>query len=236
VVHITAGVAGLVAALIVVKRRLTEDTNEDKQILPYNLVFSFIGAAILWFGWFGFNGGSTYAFDDQAILAILNTQIAASAGLCAWLLVESIYSKPSAIGAASGAIAGLVAITPAAGYVLTAHAAIFGFLSGIACFYACVIVKKQFGYDDALDAFGIHGVGGIIGAILTGIFANKLLTNGIIPSVTAQFKGVIFTVLYTGIVSTILLKTIQKVIGLRVASETEQIGLDIGQHGSKVED
>ena len=158
VVHITAGVAGLVAAVIIGKRRLTENTNEEKPILPYNLVFSFIGAAI------------------------------------------------------------------------------FGALSGVACFYACGIVKKQFGYDDALDAFGIHGVGGIVGAMLTGVFAQKLLTNGIAPSVTAQFKGVIFTIIYTGVITIILLKIIQKLFGLRVGTETEQIGLDIGQHGSKVED
>lgn len=232
VVHITSGVAGLVAAIILGKRNVIKDQG-NAVVLPYNLVFSFIGAAILWVGWFGFNGGSTYAFNQQAILAIINTQTAAAVGVCAWLLIESLHGKPSAIGAASGAIAGLVAITPAAGYVLPVHAVIMGAVAGISCYYACGIVKKYFGYDDALDAFGIHGVGGIIGGILTGVFARKSLA-GIEPSVFMQLKGIIFTIIYTAIVTTILLKLIEKIMGLRVDPQTENIGLDIEQHGSEI--
>lgn len=232
VVHITSGVAGLVAAIMLGKRDgLSSKTSQP--ILPYNLVFSFIGASILWIGWFGFNGGSTYAFNMQSILAILNTQLAAASGALAWMIVESIKGRPSAIGAASGAIAGLVAITPAAGFVHPHHAIIMGLAAGGICYVSCSSVKLFFGYDDALDAFGIHGVGGIIGGILTGFFADKALV-GFTPSVMAQFKGIIFTIIYTAVATIILLKLVDLIIGLRVTKSTEDIGLDVVQHGSGV--
>lgn len=233
VVHITSGVAGLVSAIMLGKRDLGRSIASS--ILPYNLVFSFIGASILWIGWFGFNGGSTFAFNSKSILAVINTQLSASSAAMGWIALEAIKEKPSAIGAASGAIAGLVAVTPCAGFIYPYHAIFIGLTSGIFCYYSCGKIKRYFGYDDALDAFGIHGVGGIIGALFTGLFAVREL-SGIESSVITQLKGVVIAVVYTSIITVILLKFVDRILGLRVDKRTEILGLDVVQHGSSIEE
>jgi len=234
VVHINAGVAGLVAALVMGKRRGFPNT----PIKPNNLVLTLVGAGMLWVGWFGFNAGSELAADGRAGMAMFVTQVATATAALTWMFAEwLVHGKPSALGAASGAVAGLVAITPASGYVGPEGALVIGIACGLGCYFAVVKVKKMFGYDDSLDAFGVHAVGGIIGALLTGIFADASfggvgLADGvdIAAQLTKQVVGVLTTFVYCGVVSFIILKLIDMVIGLRVSDEDEEAGLDLSQH------
>jgi Amt family ammonium transporter len=231
VVHINAGIAGLVCALVLGKR-----VGYGREAMaPHNLVLTLIGAAMLWVGWFGFNAGSAVAADGRAGFAMMTTQIATACAALGWMFVEWIMKgKPSALGIASGAVAGLVAITPASGYVGVGGALAIGFIAGAVCFWSATWLKMKLGYDDSLDCFGVHGVGGIIGALLTGVFAVKDI-GGADGSLLLQAKGVLTTIVYSGVLSYVLLKLIDLVIGLRVAEEEEREGLDVVLHGEHVE-
>ena len=231
VVHINAGIAALVCALVLGKR-----IGYGKEAMaPHNLVLTVTGAALLWVGWFGFNAGSAVAADGRAGMAMTVTQFATAAAALAWMFTEWLAKgKPSVLGMASGAVAGLVAITPASGFVGPTGALIIGIAAGVGCFVASSSVKKAFGYDDSLDAFGVHCVGGIIGALLTGVL-NVREISGVDGSLLTQFYGVVTTLLYSGIMSFIILKVIDLVIGLRVGADEEREGLDLVLHGEKVE-
>ena len=238
VVHINAGIAGLVAALVIGKRKGYQKT----AMPPHNLMFTLVGAAMLWVGWFGFNAGSALAADGTAGMAMAVTQIATATAAVVWMLAEWVsHGKPSALGIASGAVAGLVAITPAAGAVGPMGALAVGAVSGLGCFIAAVKIKPALGFDDALDAFSIHGVGGIIGALLTGVFAATSLGgagfgdghDSIASQVTAQAYGVGVTIDYTAVVTFIILKVLDLLIGLRVTEEQETEGLDIAEHDER---
>ncbi|HTI16833.1 MAG TPA: ammonium transporter [Trinickia sp.] len=231
VVHINAGIAGLVCALVLGKR-----VGYGREAMaPHNLVLTLMGAAMLWVGWFGFNAGSAVAADGRAGFAMLTTQVATACAALAWMFAEWIAKgKPSALGIASGAVAGLVAITPASGFVGVGGSIVIGVAAGVICFWSATWLKTKLGYDDSLDCFGVHGVGGIVGAILTGVFAVKDI-GGADGSVILQLKGVLTTVIYSGVVSFILLKIIDMVMGLRVAEEEEREGLDVVLHGEHVE-
>jgi ammonium transporter, Amt family len=231
VVHINAGIAGLVCALVLGKR-----VGYGREAMaPHNLVLTLMGAAMLWVGWFGFNAGSAVAADGRAGFAMLTTQVATACAALAWMFAEwATKGKPSALGIASGAVAGLVAITPASGFVGVAGSLVIGIVAGVVCFWAATWLKTKLGYDDSLDCFGVHGVGGIIGALLTGVFAVKDI-GGADGSIILQLKGVLTTVIYSGVISFILLKIIDMVIGLRVAEEEEREGLDVVLHGEHVE-
>ncbi|AXK82460.1 ammonium transporter [Pseudolabrys taiwanensis] len=233
VVHINAGVAGLVCALILGKRKGYGTVS----MAPYNLVYAFIGASLLWVGWFGFNAGSAAASNALAGAAMINTQVATAAAALAWMFAEWIIAKkPSVLGIVSGAVAGLVAVTPASGFVNPTGALIIGLLAGVGCYIAAVHVKKALGYDDSLDAFGVHGVGGIIGAILTGVFADAAVNPlGKDASVGTQIYGVAVTIIYTAIVTAIILYIVKAVIGLRPTEQGEEEGLDITLHGETVQ-
>ena len=234
VVHINAGVAGLVAALVMGKRR----GYPQSPMKPSNVVLTMVGAAMLWVGWFGFNAGSQLAADGTAGMAMAVTQIAAAAAALTWMFAEWLsHGKPSALGLVSGAVAGLVAITPASGYVGPMGAIAIGAASGYGCYLAVVKVKRTLGYDDSLDAFGVHGVGGVIGALLTGVFIHSGLggvglDEGVtmIAQVGKQVVGIGATIIYCGGVSFIILKVLDSVIGLRVSDEEEQEGLDLVLH------
>jgi len=235
VVHINAGVAGLVAAIMLGKRKGYPQT----PMPPHNLTYTIIGAAMLWVGWFGFNAGSELAADNVAGMAMAVTQIATAAAALAWMFTEWVlHGKPSVLGIASGAVAGLVAITPASGAVGPMGALAIGAAAGVGCFYTATRLKRIFGYDDSLDVFGVHAVGGIIGAILTGVFAATALggagfgdgNSNITEQVIAQFIGVIATIIFTTIMTIIILKVIDMIMGLRVDEEQETEGLDITQH------
>jgi Amt family ammonium transporter len=234
VVHINAGIAGLVAALVMGKRHGYPQT----AMKPSNLVLTVVGAGMLWVGWFGFNAGSELAADGTAGMAMAVTQIATAAAALGWMFAEWISSgKPTALGLASGAVAGLVAITPASGFVGPMGSIAIGVAAGVFCYLAAVKLKPIMGYDDSLDAFGVHAVGGIIGALLTGIFVDAALGGaGLAEGVTMthqlglQAVGVITTIVYDGIVSFIILKVLDAVIGLRVTAEQEQEGLDLALH------
>ncbi|PTB21320.1 ammonia channel protein [Trinickia symbiotica] len=231
VVHINAGIAGLVCALVLGKR-----VGYGREAMaPHNLVLTLMGAAMLWVGWFGFNAGSAVAADGRAGFAMLTTQVATALAALAWMFAEWVAKgKPSALGIASGAVAGLVAITPASGYVGVTGAFVIGIAAGVICFWSATWLKSKLGYDDSLDCFGVHGVGGIVGAILTGVFAVKDI-GGADGSVILQLKGVLTTLVYSGVISFVLLKIIDLVIGLRVAEEEEREGLDVVLHGEHVE-
>jgi ammonium transporter, Amt family len=237
VVHINAGVAALVAAILLGKRRGYPET----VIPPHSLVLTVVGASMLWVGWFGFNGGSALAANGAAGMAMLVTQIATAAAAFAWMLVEWVkHGKPSVLGIVTGAVAGLVAITPASGSVGPMGAIVIGLVSGCVCFWGATSLKHMLGYDDSLDAFGVHGVGGIVGALLTGVFAAESLGGqGLAEGVTmgsqlwAQLVGVLFTVVYGGVMSYIILKVIDGLIGLRVAEAEEDRGLDISLHNEQ---
>lgn len=231
VVHINAGIAGLVCALVLGKR-----VCYNKEAMPpHNLVLTVIGASLLWVGWFGFNAGSEVAADGRAGFAMLTTQVATAVAALAWIFAEWIFKgKPSVLGIASGAVAGLVAITPASGFVGVGGAFAIGIAAGVICFWGATWLKSKLGYDDSLDAFGVHGIGGIIGAILTGVFAVKDI-GGADGNVLVQLKGVVTTLVYSGVVTFILLKIIDLVIGLRVTEEEEREGLDVVLHGERVE-
>ena len=235
VVHINAGIAGLVACLVLGKRKGFPVT----PMAPHNLGLTLMGAAMLWIGWFGFNAGSAAAANGTAGMAMLVTQIATAAAALSWMFAEWItHGKPSALGIASGVVAGLVAITPAAGTVGPMGALIIGLASGVICFFCATSLKRKLGYDDSLDAFGVHGVGGIVGALLTGVFAAPALggfgeVENIALQVWIQFKGVLFTVVYTAIVTFVILKVIDAVMGLRVNDEEETVGLDLSLHNER---
>jgi Amt family ammonium transporter len=232
VVHINAGIAALAAALILGKR-----VGYGKEAMPpHNLTLTLIGASLLWVGWFGFNAGSAVASDGRAGMAMAVTQIATAAAALAWMFAEwLVKGKPSVLGIASGAVAGLVAITPASGFVMPTPSVIIGIAAGVICFFSSTAVKKMLGYDDSLDAFGVHCVGGIVGALLTGVFASTELDGGIAGSVMTQALGVGTTLVYGFVVSYIILKLIDMTIGLRVTEEDEREGLDVSQHGERVE-
>jgi Amt family ammonium transporter len=233
VVHINAGVAGLVCALMLGPRKGYGTVS----MAPHNLTWSFIGASLLWVGWFGFNAGSAAASNALAGAAMINTQVATAAAALAWLGCEwLIAKKPSVLGIISGAVAGLVAITPASGFVNPTGALIIGVLAGIGCYVAAVHVKSALGYDDSLDAFGVHGIGGIIGAILTGVFADATVNElGKGASVMTQVYGVAVTIAYTAIATAIILAIVKAVIGLRPSEQGEVEGLDITLHGETVQ-
>jgi len=237
VVHINAGVAGLVAAFVLGKRKGYGVEN----MAPHNLTLSVIGASLLWVGWFGFNAGSAVGANASAGMAMAVTQIATAAAALTWMFAEwMLRGKPSVLGIVSGAVAGLVAITPASGFVDPKGALVLGAASGLACFWAVVHLKKALGYDDSLDCFGVHGVGGIVGAILTGVFAVKDIggTAGLLEGnagqVLIQLEGIAATIVYCAVVTFILLKIIGAVMGLRVDEEAEVEGLDINLHGEIV--
>ena len=231
VVHINAGIAALVSCLVMGKRL----GYGRESMPPHNLVLTLIGGSLLWVGWFGFNAGSAGAADGRAGMAMLSTQMATGAAAMAWMLAEWLrVGKPSVLGIVSGAVAGLVAITPASGYVGPTASVIIGLIAGIICYFAATSMKRALGYDDSLDAFGVHGVGGIVGALLTGYFASKEI-GGVDGSVLAQCKGVATTVIYGFVVSYLLLKLIDVTIGLRVSEDQEREGLDISLHGESME-
>ena len=234
VVHINAGVAGLVAAIVLGKRR----GYPRSPMKPSNVVLTMVGAAMLWVGWFGFNAGSELAADGTAGMAMAVTQIAAAAAALTWMFSEWVsHGKPSALGLVSGAVAGLVAITPASGFVGPMGALVIGAASGYACYLAVVKVKRSYGYDDSLDAFGVHATGGIVGALLTGVFVDAALGGAgladgrtIVSQVGFQVLGVIATIIYCGVVSFVILKVLDRVMGLRVGDEQEEEGLDLSLH------
>ena len=239
VVHISAGISALVCAIIIGPRM----GFGKHDMRPHNLTYTAMGATMLWVGWFGFNAGSAIAVNDLAVNAFVVTHLAASTGAIAWATTEWLLSgKPSVLGTASGAISGLVCITPAAGFVHPMPALFIGVSAGVACYFACGKLKKTFGYDDSLDVFGIHGIGGALGALLTGVFAttdvnpagaNGVFYGGSIQLLLAQMAAVGVAALISIIGSFILLKVIELIIGLRVDSETEQQGLDLGAHGEE---
>ena len=231
VVHINAGIAGLAAALMLGKRQ-----GFGKEAMPpHNLTLTVIGASLLWVGWFGFNAGSAVASDGRAGMAFAVTHIATAAAALAWMFTEwSIKGKPSVLGIASGAVAGLVAITPASGFVSPNSAVIIGVAAGVICFLASTSVKKALGYDDSLDAFGVHCIGGIVGALLTGVLVSKEI-SGVEGSLVTQLWGVGTTLIYGFVMSMIILKVIDLTIGLRVTPDEEREGLDISQHGESIE-
>ena len=238
VVHINAGIAGLVAAIVLGKRKGYPNT----AMPPHNLGYTLMGASMLWVGWFGFNAGSELAADGVAGMAMAVTQIATAAAALSWMFIEWVkHGKPSVLGIASGAVAGLVAITPASGAVGPMGAIAIGLASGAGCFITSTSLKRAMGYDDSLDVFGIHAVGGIIGAILTGVFCAVSLGGagfgGDITSIGAQISvqalGVGATIVYTGIVSFIILKVLDGIMGLRVTDDDESEGLDLSQHGER---
>ena len=236
VVHINAGIAGLVGALMLGKRKGYGVT----PMQPANLTIAVVGAAGLWVGWMGFNGGSGLAADGRAAMAIVVSQIAAAGGLVAWMAAEWMYrGKPSLLGMISGAIAGLVGITPGSGFVEPLPALLIGLIAGLVCFWSVTILKRKLGYDDALDGWGVHGVGGIVGALLTGVFATARVTGTDLPPVLTQVGiqalSVIATLVYGGIMSAGILYLIDKVMGLRVSADDEQIGLDLALHGERIE-
>jgi Amt family ammonium transporter len=231
VVHINAGIAGLAGCLVLGKR-----LGYGREAMPpHNLTLTLMGASLLWVGWFGFNAGSAGAADGRAGMAMLVTQLATAAAALGWMFAEWVSKgKPSVLGIASGAVAGLVAITPASGFVGPTPAVIIGVAAGVLCFIGATSLKHALGYDDSLDAFGVHGIGGIIGALLTGVFVSKEI-SGVDGSVLVQFKGVAFTVVYGFVASFVILKVIDMTIGLRVSEEQEREGLDISLHGESIE-
>lgn len=232
VVHINSGVAALVGAILLGRR-------QEATLLPHNLPMVATGAGLLWFGWFGFNAGSALAANGLAATAFLNTNTATAMAALSWMFTEWLYSKkPTLLGIASGAIAGLVAITPAAGFVDIKGSLVIGLLAGIVSFFAVAYLKPKLGYDDALDVFGIHGVSGTLGALLTGIFANPVINEagkgllyGNPNQLIIQALSVIATIIYTAVATAIILLVIKALVGLRVDREEEVLGVDTSQHG-----
>ncbi len=237
VVHINAGIAGLVAAIVLGKRRGYGSEN----MAPHNLTFSLIGASLLWVGWFGFNAGSAVAANGTAGMAMAVTQIATAAAALSWMFTEWLLrKKPSVLGIVSGAVGGLVAITPAAGFVAPSGALVIGIAAGVACYWGAVWLKTALGYDDSLDVFGVHGIGGIVGAVLTGVFAVEAIggtpgaLEGNIGQVWTQIVGILSTIVYSAVMSFVILKVVDLAIGLRVDQEAEVTGLDLSLHGETV--
>jgi Amt family ammonium transporter len=237
VVHVNAGVAGLVCAWFLGKRK---DFGTWK-VAPHNLALTFVGTGMLWVGWFGFNAGSALAANGSAAMAMLVTHIAASAAAMTWLLVEwRVHGKPTMLGMATGAVAGLVAITPAAGFVNPVGALAIGLLGGASCFLGATALKRRLGVDDALDCFGVHGVGGLVGAVLTGVFAVEEIggtaggLEGNWSQVGVQLWGILTTVAQAGLGTWLILKVVDATVGLRVDAETEHTGLDLAVHGESL--
>jgi len=238
VVHLNAGIAGLVCAVVLGKRIGYGQENMS----PHNLLYALIGASLLWVGWFGFNAGSAVAANALAGIALANTQIATGSAALSWMIVEWILQKkPSVLGMLSGAVAGLVAITPAAGFVEPSGSIVIGLVSGAVCYAGAVWLKHKLGYDDSLDAFGVHGIGGAIGALLTGVFAvssvnslGKGAIDGNPGQIVVQLEGLIYAGLYCAVVTFIVLKVIDITMGLRVSAEDEREGLDLTQHGERI--
>ena len=245
VVHLNAGIAGLVAAYVVGARRGYGTEN----MAPDNLSLAVIGTGMLWIGWFGFNGGSALGAGGRATMAIVATHLAASAGVLAWMTCEWFTrSKPSVLGMVSGAVAGLGTITPASGFVTPMPAILIGLIAGCVCFWACTKLKQKIGYDDSLDVFGIHGVGGALGTLLTGVFAVGALSvtaelpggspgliEGNANQVLTQLYGIVVTLVWSGVVTWILLKVIDLMVPLRVTQQQEVEGLDVTQHGESLQ-
>ena len=238
VVHLNAGIAGLVACYAVGARRGYGSEN----LAPYDLSMAVIGTGLLWVGWFGFNGGSALGANSRAAMAILTTHLAACAGALTWMAIEwATRRKPSVLGMISGAVAGLGTITPASGFVLPWHGVIIGIAAGSICFWACTQLKLKCGYDDSLDVFGVHGIGGITGTLLTGFFATAAigevsgLFEGNPRQVLIQLYGIAVTLAWCGIGTFILLKVINFLLPLRVRSEEEQMGLDVALHGESLQ-
>jgi Amt family ammonium transporter len=245
VVHLNAGIAGLVAAYVVGKRYGYGTDN----FAPHNLALAVIGTGLLWVGWFGFNGGSALGANSRAAYAIAATHLAASAGALTWMALEwGIRGKPSVLGMISGAIAGLGTITPASGFVLPWQGLVIGVIAGAFCFWACTWLKLKIGYDDSLDVFGVHGVGGATGTLLTGVFAVAALsvspdspegTAGLIEGnarqVLIQLYGIVATLIWSGVLTFVLLKVIEFMVPLRVSQQQEIEGLDVTQHGEALQ-
>ena len=237
VVHLSSGASALVFAIVLGKRR----GYPKQKMLPHDLTMTLLGAGLLWFGWFGFNAGSALASNELAVLALVNTHVAAGTGGLVWAGIEWMrHGKPSALGVASGLVAGLVAITPAAGFVGPVAAMGIGAIAGGACFGG-VMMKGRFGYDDALDAFGVHGLGGALGAVLTGVFASTVWNpagqNGALYGGWSLFGenvlGVLVAAAYAGLASFVILKVLERVMGLRPDDDTEAEGLDVALHGEE---
>jgi Amt family ammonium transporter len=245
VVHLNAGVAGLVAAYVIGKRYGYGTDN----FAPYDLSLAVIGTGLLWVGWFGFNGGSALGAGSRAVFAIVATHLAASMGALTWMVLEWwTRGKPSVLGMISGAVAGLGTITPASGFVLPWHGLVIGLIAGSFCFWACTKLKQMLGYDDSLDVFGVHGVGGATGTLLTGVFATAAvsmapdtpegfpgLLEGNSRQLLIQLYGVVATLLWSGVMTFVLLKLIALVVPLRVSQRSEIEGLDITQHGEALQ-
>jgi Amt family ammonium transporter len=237
-VHLNAGVAGLVCALVLGKRHGYGAEN----MAPHNLLYALIGASLLWVGWFGFNAGSAVAANALAGIAMANTQIATAAAALSWMTVEWIFQKkPSVLGMLSGAVAGLVAITPAAGFVDPSGSLYIGLIAGAVCYAAAVWLKHRLGYDDSLDAFGVHGIGGATGAILTGVFALKSVNSlgsgavdGNAGQIWTQIEGLLYAGIYCAAVTFLILMALKYTIGLRVSKDEEVEGLDLTQHGERI--
>jgi ammonium transporter, Amt family len=245
VVHLNAGIAGLVAAYVLGARRGYGSDN----LAPYDLTLAVIGTGLLWVGWFGFNGGSALGANARAAMAIVSTHLAASAGAFTWMALEWwTRGKPSVLGMISGAVAGLGTITPASGFVLPMQGVLIGIIAGAVCFWACTWLKLKIGYDDSLDVFGVHGIGGFTGTLLAGVFAVSALSAtpevpGGIPGllegnpqqVVAQLYGIVVTIIWSGGVTFIILKVINALVSLRVRNEDEVIGLDVTLHGEALQ-
>jgi len=238
VVHLNAGVGGLVACIVLGARRGYGTDN----LAPYDLSLAVIGTGLLWVGWFGFNGGSALAADSRAGFAVVATHLAACAGVLTWMLLEWWdRGKPSVLGMISGAIAGLGTITPASGFVLPWHGIVIGIAAGTVCYWACTKLKLMLGYDDSLDVFGVHGVGGATGTLLAGVFAVAAIgdTAGLLEGnskqVLIQFYGIVATLLWSGVITFVLLKVINFFVPLRVRDEDERVGLDVSLHGEALQ-
>jgi Amt family ammonium transporter len=244
VVHVNAGVAGLLAAIVIGKRHGYGHDN----LAPYDLSLAVIGTGLLWVGWFGFNGGSALGAGPRAVMAILATHLAACGGLIAWSVLEWwLRGKPSVLGMISGAVAGLGTITPASGFVLPWHGIVIGLIAGAVCFYFCTVVKLRFGYDDSLDVFGVHGIGGVTGTLLAGVFATAAVSAGAgAPGISGlleghpgqvliQLGGIAATGLWSAVATVVLLKIVAVVAPLRVGREDEVIGLDVTLHGEALQ-
>ena len=237
VVHINAGIAALVAAILVGKRLGYQTT----AMPPHSLTLTVVGASMLWVGWFGFNAGSQLAADGTAGMAMLVTQVSTATAAITWMFIEWIkHGKPSVLGIVTGAVGGLVAITPASGSVGPMGALVIGFASGAVCFWGATSLKTKLGYDDSLDAFGVHGIGGIVGALLTGVFtASALGGAGLTEGVTIglqvwkQLLSIVITIVWSGVLSFIILKIVDAIVGLRVEEDDERMGLDLSQHNER---
>jgi Amt family ammonium transporter len=236
VVHISSGVSALIVAMYLGRRK----GYPSETMRPHNLSLAFIGACLLWVGWFGFNSGSALAADGLAAAAFVNTHFAASAAVAGWLIVEWLRDgKPSILGGITGAVAGLVAVTPASGFVGPMDSILIGFVAGAVCYYFVAVLKAKIGYDDSLDAFGVHGIGGTVGALLTGVFAREAVggSAGLLESNPAQFVnnglGALLTWVLAAVATFVILKIVDTLIGVRVSDTDEITGLDISQHGEE---